>query len=306
MNGETTATLGQEPTMTHLLRKTSILLGLLGATLPGCIGDEVPLGSDAAANAATRLPVDVVDGYGYCSPNLRSMGCTRTGPSASGIDVPDGVLGTAGDGSDCYCPRECGTASDCPVPDTGTSLPVCGRLSDFASCLLPCDDGQVCPDGMTCRTTFDTDQAVCDWFTPTADQILEKPAACRERTTREDCEAVLADAPVHPDYHCAWATERIVPRDDLTCTSLEAVGRCIAVTGVEPAGAACGAAPSCDGAGSSPVYYAELGAGDISLLTLDDCDHLPWSMGLDPAYASCTFASDPALPSVCDCACLPE
>ena len=38
---------------------------------------------------------------------------------------------------------------DCPAPATGDAVPECSDFSD--NCILPCDDGTTCPDGMDCN-----------------------------------------------------------------------------------------------------------------------------------------------------------
>ncbi|MFT3764524.1 MAG: hypothetical protein QM820_03250 [Minicystis sp.] len=45
------------------------------------------------------------------------------------------------------CDHACATDADCPVPGTGTAVPYCGRTN---SCWLPCDNGETCPQGLTC------------------------------------------------------------------------------------------------------------------------------------------------------------
>jgi len=49
-----------------------------------------------------------------------------------------------------YCSIQCmGDANACPVPATGDAEPVCSNFSD--NCILPCGNGETCPDGMSCQ-----------------------------------------------------------------------------------------------------------------------------------------------------------
>jgi hypothetical protein len=56
----------------------------------------------------------------------------------------------------CLCTYFCKTAADCPVPKTGTAMPLCKSFGDVvlnghtADCRVPCDAETVCPDGMMC------------------------------------------------------------------------------------------------------------------------------------------------------------
>ena len=60
------------------------------------------------------------------------------------------------DGGACLCTLFCKTERDCPLPDSGTAVPVCRPFGDLilnghtADCRLPCDSKTVCPDGMFC------------------------------------------------------------------------------------------------------------------------------------------------------------
>jgi len=52
------------------------------------------------------------------------------------------------------CTIDCTTDAQCPAPGSGTSHAVCGQVAPDADpliCVLPCDSGQTCPDGMACK-----------------------------------------------------------------------------------------------------------------------------------------------------------
>lgn len=49
-----------------------------------------------------------------------------------------------------YCSIDCmGDDNNCPDPATGNITPTCSGMSD--NCLLPCGNGDTCPDGMSCQ-----------------------------------------------------------------------------------------------------------------------------------------------------------
>ncbi len=53
-----------------------------------------------------------------------------------------------------FCTLECEDAeTDCPVPTSGTAVPVCEGPPDTNICVLDCTDGE-CPDGMECIEVF--------------------------------------------------------------------------------------------------------------------------------------------------------
>jgi hypothetical protein len=47
------------------------------------------------------------------------------------------------------CLYTCQSDADCPVPPTGTAQPTC-RPENQRYCRLGCDNGETCPDGLTC------------------------------------------------------------------------------------------------------------------------------------------------------------
>ena len=97
------------------------------------------------------------DAYPWCSPDNENF-CT------------DGMFGFINGTSDCMqgclCVDDCMTDADCPVPSTGTAVPECwdkGPGFENDRCILPCDGGQVCPDGMTCAPEWGD---ICMWVSP--------------------------------------------------------------------------------------------------------------------------------------------
>ena len=75
-----------------------------------------------------------------------------------------GAGGTCNDYCHCYVP--CDDASECAVPPTGDATPACrqGEVGESNSCVLECDDGQTCPDGMACSDMYTP--SLCMWPTP--------------------------------------------------------------------------------------------------------------------------------------------
>ena len=285
---------------------TLLFTGTATGGITGCLTEDVPIGSDTdhLDGKIGSEPVDVVEGYGFCSMNIYAQFCVggsgADGTWKSGDDaVPDGMMSD----EDCYCFRACDRTSDCPVPDTGTTAPACTEVEGgFSTCVLPCGDGQTCPDGMTCRETLGAASGpVCMWHDDPDESIFMNPEACGQRTTREDCEAVLSDYPIEPTYECAWAKETVIERDDVACESPLVVERCIAVQREDGTDPLCAAGRNCEGARGG-MFWQELGAGDISLVELERCDLRPHTWAATN-YEGCDFATDPVTPSVCDCAC---
>ena len=62
------------------------------------------------------------------------------------------------------CTAPCMFDADCPVPGSGDAMPVCAGV-DGNECLLDCQDGRTCPDGMSCENIFagGTDFFRCVW-----------------------------------------------------------------------------------------------------------------------------------------------
>lgn len=68
----------------------------------------------------------------------------------------------------CVCLDECESDAECPSGDTGTATPSCLTREVQKLCFLACDNGETCPDGMTCTQEDGVDQQVCAWGTRNA------------------------------------------------------------------------------------------------------------------------------------------
>ena len=262
----------------------------------GCVTDEVSIGGDGGDLGTWEEPVDVLEGYPFCSDNF--FAGPAMCPRNLG-DPPDGMMLLTEVGNDCYCPRACLSEANCPTPTTGTSAPVCAVIErDFNMCVLPCGDGQTCPDGMTCSSAIENDTgAICVWHDD--DVIRTTPRVCGDRTTQEECEAYPSHYPAEPDYRCVWVKETLVERDDLSCAKPHTSERCVAVQRDDSG--SCDGGVNCAGAPGA-LYWVELGAGDISLVEVDVCDERPYTV-TGPYYHACDFSGTNVSPSVCNCAC---
>jgi hypothetical protein len=107
-------------------------------------------------------PPDIDDGaYPWCSTD-NEYACPRGIFGFGGFDCTQG----------CFCIENCAVDADCPVPATGTAVPVCsdqGPGTENDRCVLPCAGGEICPDGMTCAPEWGD---VCMWVSP------EPPEEC--------------------------------------------------------------------------------------------------------------------------------
>jgi len=277
-------------TMKNGLWLSSLILLLAPMTTAPTCSDpqDVPVGEDDG------IPPGAWTDWGYCAGMTGISNC----PSNSGFARED----TETCNSDCSCLLECRSASDCPVPETGTAVATCGRLGDGHgpdACILPCGDGEACPTGMSCQEGMSPEGPICVWHIDGEDNLYCNPDACSKYDNQADCEAAQADVPVTPRLRCAWATELIVPGGSDTCESVASEQKCV-VAQYEPNNDfLCDHTAPCS---TDPlgVYWYDLGGGDLSLLTLDGCDLVPW--GDDGQYEICEFG-DPTVPRKCDCAC---
>jgi hypothetical protein len=90
-----------------------------------------------------------------CEQECDGGGGTDTGGMANGTYDPCENDGDCPMGTECnmfvgYCSIDCmGDDGMCPMPATGDSEPFCSGMSD--NCILPCGDGETCPDDMECN-----------------------------------------------------------------------------------------------------------------------------------------------------------
>ena len=96
------------------------------------------------------MPPGELFGLQDCTDTNCAVECAGTGvtydPCGSNMDcAPDTVCnGFLG-----YCSLDCmGDDTNCPMPATGDVVPICGGMSN--NCILPCGNGDTCPDGMMC------------------------------------------------------------------------------------------------------------------------------------------------------------
>jgi len=101
-------------------------------------------------------PPDIDDTYPWCSTD-NEYACD------------EGMFGFGGGCEQgCLCIEHCMTDADCPLPDTGSTVPQCwdqGPGFENDRCILPCGGGQTCPDGMTCAPEWGD---ICMWVSPQA------------------------------------------------------------------------------------------------------------------------------------------
>lgn len=105
-------------------------------------------------------PAGIDQSYPWCS-FVNTTACSQPGYYANYTNYDDFECTTM-----CSCVVPCEDVSDCPIPATGTAMPVCveSDLGPGNRCELPCA-GETCPDGMTCGTGLD---ATCSWISPLA------------------------------------------------------------------------------------------------------------------------------------------
>src|SRR5688572_28939837 len=77
---------------------------------------------------------------------------TDSGDPPSPNPYGDCDLGCPVAGSMCSwggCSQPCGVSEECPSPTSGNALPEC-PYPNYSYCVLDCENGEICPDGMTC------------------------------------------------------------------------------------------------------------------------------------------------------------
>lgn len=210
----------------------------------------------------------------------------------------------------CFEAEQCGIAceslAECPKPENGNALKTCQN----EQCVLRCDEGQACPDGMECvprpaENVPETEQERwCMWVTEGENESFacwQEHHGCTDFTTRETCEARIDQSPIVFDSACIWVRETLVSVADNACrgTTTE---RC--VNGAECSAGDCGigAQGRCGGCGSL-ISYGQRGAGTTSIVETTykgyQPSHDPLSFG---QWDQCDFDSD-STPEACNCAC---
>jgi hypothetical protein len=116
--------------------------------------------ADPCAVPGSCPPPGIDDTYPWCSVDVSEY-------------CPDGDLAGFGNGpaceGTCLCQAPCVDDGDCSLPPTGTAVPECVEEpygpGSPTTCLLRCDGGETCPDGMTCTDELWGD-SVCAWLSP--------------------------------------------------------------------------------------------------------------------------------------------
>jgi len=123
---------------------------------------ECPLLADVAYDPSDPYPFcqrtgspDLLD---FCPPGPSSHGALFWHADRRSSEYCDGSSCNA-----CLCALDCETDSDCPAPTSGTAVAECSYPTGL--CLLACDDGQLCPDGMYCAHNLEADRFMCAWIT---------------------------------------------------------------------------------------------------------------------------------------------
>jgi hypothetical protein len=140
----------------------SIAVALLHTTLSGCdptVATAIEPSGVSIAHVETAA--DPADPYGACTlaQAPSPYGAQTTYQCSTGGDCTGWGSGTVScpgnyDETDhMVCDHPCDTDESCPVPGSGTAIPVC--LSTVHACELPCDDTTLCPDGYACQSTDD-------------------------------------------------------------------------------------------------------------------------------------------------------
>lgn len=280
------------PAVARRLFRVAFAAGLLGAGLAaGCAGDTVDLEVMEDEAILTRNePGDGAFGpYGYCSAG--NWDETEYPDDCPGLGAR--MWGAADECGSCQCLVDCGKTSDCPTPESGTSEPVCVA----GHCNLPCDDGQECPDGMSC-VAHDSEGRICAWEataeTDLGCALYMDERACEQFTTKESCEERLENAEAAPQVACLWGTEAIHSTGDDSCTPAAAEEKCIAAVRYND-----GEETSINRCSGQSIFWRDLGAGTAALVSLERRDFYPSDeYGNEPCELG-----DPSIPLLCDCAC---
>jgi len=260
-------------------------------------------GTTAAALAATIV-------LAACGAKVIDHG---TGGDGTGGEVPGGVVllsdcrdegcnhrpgdtegvWAAGGCDACFCQAFCDDDEDClPAPSTGTSVPACSEPDGV--CVLPCDAGQLCPDGMLCVTDANFPAIeLCAWAQTDALYCYdEEPSLqddpCAQYTTAEACSAIVSEVAA---VRCSWARRSILAAGSQSCDVVTSEELCVAVRGEH-----CDPIAQCSTGGGA--HWRDLGAGTAEMIEVSDCSWRPYG-----EWEPCDFTGDVPIPLVCGCAC---
>ncbi|HEX2878263.1 MAG TPA: hypothetical protein VHO25_01875, partial [Polyangiaceae bacterium] len=255
--------------------------------------------SDEVKPTQLPLPDGGIPPYGmllpYASRSFDWLKCPGSGASGWG----NGLCFSA---KRCLIP--CETALDCPDPGSGDALMECLNNS---TCVMRCDDGQTCPDGMQCVPRPTEEQSWCMWVNEGEDERFDcwlenHPNGCADLTTKESCEARINASPTTVYEGCIWVRESILSTDSNSCqgTTTE---RCITGTSCSESDCGIGTSARCAECGTL-AYISDLGNGTASLIETDYKGYQPSSDKLTQTqWEQCQFDTTPTLPLLCGCAC---
>jgi hypothetical protein len=257
--------------------------------------------AEAAGTTGSNSTTDITDDpgapknlelgpWGFCGGRTYAMACPSG--SASGSGVRDG-----GECAEvCWCTPDCTAAEDCPLPESGTAVPVC---SEFGECELPCADGENCPDGMECTET-NNGLTMCGWVTTPEENLHCSMDPCSQYATQEACERQLRTDPHQMELACVWANETLYSTTNSSCEPLKTVESCVLAQRSDnqcERGAQCGST-------GLPIYFGDVGGGTVAIVEVETtCYFVPMqSASVRGGLSACAFG-DPTLPVLCDCSC---
>lgn len=129
-------------------------------------GETSESSSTSEASGSETSTGELANDYGPCSSSM-DPACSAPADTCVWTDGVDDGIAPAG-----WCARECNTADDCPVPETGTAEVGCTYYGELPlKCILRCSDGATCPDGMVCLVHMFTPEFgneydhMCAWST---------------------------------------------------------------------------------------------------------------------------------------------
>jgi hypothetical protein len=105
---------------------------------------------------STTEPIEPAEGFADCLQDFDACDADEVCILVAQPGWPDNGTVCAG--------QECVTADDCPSQPGGGDAPtVCEDVTadDVADCIISCENGETCPDGMVCAV-----ELLCAWPTP--------------------------------------------------------------------------------------------------------------------------------------------